>query len=299
MGRHKKSGIGKPAGNLAAAGAAILWAVSFTLSVKLLECCTFTQMMAIQFILGYIILLIVNPHLMKTGSIRAEIRYALTGVAGLTGFYALCGYSATYTQSEVTMTAICCIPIVTSVALCVCGKKGRLNYLHAVGFAVAMTGVVFVLINEKGSLMMSVNSDIVLVLAGACLSRGVYNALVDSHGEGNAAGRARRTVFWAMLSSIALMFLTDGLPSPEPLLRFSSIIYLLLSGILGCGIAYLLYQTAIGRIGSEKASGYTYIMPAVCLALNAFVFRNGSFSVMALIGAALSVIGMLLYSFAD
>lgn len=298
MRKEKNRGPSRPLGHLAGFAAAILWAVSYTLSVKLLDVCTFTQMIAIQFTLGYIVLLVISPHLLKTGSVRAEMRYAVTGILGLTAFYALCGYSVTYNTSEATLTAICCVPVVSSVALCVSGKKDSLNYLYGIAFLVAMTGVVLVLINEDGSLLMNVNTDIILVLAGACLCRGMYNSLSDSHGEGNAAGRARRAMFWAMLSSIALMFMTDGLPEAEPILRASSIIYLLITGLLGCGVAYLLYQFSIKRIGSERASGYTYIIPSVCLALSTFVFNSGEFSMMAVIGSAVAFIGLLMSAFA-
>jgi drug/metabolite transporter (DMT)-like permease len=70
---------------------------------------------------------------------------------------------------------------------------------------------------------------------------------------------------------------------------------LLFLGPVGTGAAYWIMATLVGRVGSIRASFITYLIPVISLVLGV-VFRNDTVSVMALVGAALTISGAFLAS---
>lgn len=69
-------------------------------------------------------------------------------------------------------------------------------------------------------------------------------------------------------------------------------------GVLGTGIAYLLMATLIGRVGATRASFITYLIPVVSLVLGV-VFRDDHVAAVAVAGCALVIAGAVLAGRAD
>jgi len=66
-------------------------------------------------------------------------------------------------------------------------------------------------------------------------------------------------------------------------------------GSIGTGIAYWIMTTLVGRVGSLRASFITYLIPIVSLGLGVAI-RNDTVSVLALIGAPITLVGAFLAS---
>jgi drug/metabolite transporter (DMT)-like permease len=68
---------------------------------------------------------------------------------------------------------------------------------------------------------------------------------------------------------------------------------LLALGLLGTGVAFIIYFTLIGRVGATNASMVTYIVPIVGLAAGA-LFRGERFGPNVFVGAAILIAGVYL-----
>lgn len=72
--------------------------------------------------------------------------------------------------------------------------------------------------------------------------------------------------------------------------KWTAFAAMLALGVLGTAVAHYAMVTLSGRIGSTRASGSLYLMPAVSLALGVFV-NNESVAPLAVLGSAVAVLG--------
>ena len=68
---------------------------------------------------------------------------------------------------------------------------------------------------------------------------------------------------------------------------------MLVLGIVGTGVAYLLMGTLVGRVGPTRASFITYLIPGVSLVLGV-VFKDDHVAALAVVGVGLVIIGAML-----
>jgi drug/metabolite transporter (DMT)-like permease len=66
-------------------------------------------------------------------------------------------------------------------------------------------------------------------------------------------------------------------------------------GAVGTGAAYWIMATLVGRVGAVRASFITYLIPVVSLVLGV-AFRDDKVTIVALFGAALTIVGAVLAS---
>lgn len=99
-----------------------------------------------------------------------------------------------------------------------------------------------------------------------------------------------------MLIGASIWTLPFGLAHlPNSRFESSTMIALLVLGVIGTGLAYLMMATLVGRVGPTRASFITYLIPVVALVLGV-VFRDDSVEPLAIVGVALVVSGALLAS---
>jgi len=75
----------------------------------------------------------------------------------------------------------------------------------------------------------------------------------------------------------------------------SSVMPVVVLGVVGTGLAYWIMATLVGRVGSIRASFITYLIPVVSLVLGV-VFRADEVAPLALVGAAVTTAGALVAS---
>lgn len=285
---------GRIPGHILAITAVVIWSVSFCFLEKLLDYATFAQLLPICLIPAYLVLFLIHPRFMRLGSVSDELKFIFMGAAGFFGTYTLFNMGRVEGGGALMQTAICCVPLTVFVSLCVSGRREKLTLLQSAGLVIALVGSVISIMANGSTIFTSASSRIVVIFAAACLCRGIYSTLLDAGVKGAAIGTARRTVFWGLIISVVFMFLTDGLPTFEPLLKASSLINIAVAGAGGCGIAYAMWHASASRIGAEKSAYYMYLMPVMQLAFSAYVLKSCEFPIAAAIGAAVSFIGIVL-----
>lgn len=112
-----------------------------------------------------------------------------------------------------------------------------------------------------------------------------------------------RGVHWMTLATYALCIAAaeclllsafSGLPSLRSL-HPSSVIAVLWLGVLGSGLAYLLYYFIIGSWGASRATLVTYVIPVISIALGA-IFLGETLEWKVLVGSVLVIAGVVLAS---
>lgn len=70
------------------------------------------------------------------------------------------------------------------------------------------------------------------------------------------------------------------------------------AGVVGTGIAFVIFGNLVGRVGSTRASFIAYLIPVVAIVLG-IVFLSDDITLVALVGTALATAGALLASSSD
>lgn len=134
----------------------------------------------------------------------------------------------------------------------------------------------------------SVLGQLAIVGAAACYGVGAVYArsLLGSH---EPAPLAMLQVTIALALSVPLVFVVEG--TPDVTLSLEATLSVLGLGLLGTGVAYVLYFWLIDNVGSVRSSLVTYIVPAIALVLGWLVLDE-SIGLNVLLGAALIVAGV-------
>jgi drug/metabolite transporter (DMT)-like permease len=160
----------------------------------------------------------------------------------------------------------------------------RTNGPQLLGLGVGFVGVVLISLpslSESSSQALGVG---LVLLATFCygLATNLAAPLQARYGS--------RPVMARMLALATIWTLPFGLGSlPGSSVELAPVLAVVVLGIVGTGVAYLLMGTLVSRVGPTRASFITYIIPSVSLALGV-VFKDDHVEALA-VGGVVFVIG--------
>jgi drug/metabolite transporter (DMT)-like permease len=164
----------------------------------------------------------------------------------------------------------------------------RTNGPQLVGLGVGLLGVVLISLpslTEGSSQALGVG---LVLLATLCygLATNLAAPLQVRYGS--------RPVMTRMLALAVLWTLPFGLVSvPGSSVELAPMAAVLVLGVVGTGLAYLLMGSLVSRVGPTRASFITYLIPGVSLVLGV-VFKDDHVAVLAVVGVALVIVGAML-----
>ena len=100
-------------------------------------------------------------------------------------------------------------------------------------------------------------------------------------------------IMWALIVSSVVLAPVAAVGIEESEFRASSVIAVLILGILGTGVARALAATLAGRVGAPRMATTTYLVPIVAIVLGV-TFRDEVVAPVALIGVAVVLVGAYL-----
>ncbi len=157
-----------------------------------------------------------------------------------------------------------------------------------VGLGVGLSGVVLISLpslTESSSQALGVG---LVLLATLCygLATNLAAPLQARYGS--------RGVMARMLALATIWTLPFGLAGlPDSHVELAPVLAVIVLGIVGTGVAYLLMGSLVGRVGPTRASFITYLIPVVSLVLGV-VFKDDHVAALAVVGVGLVVTGALL-----
>ena len=245
-----------------------------------------------RFVLGSIVLLLlVHWRGFPTPGRRDMVRIALTGLLGITAYYAAENLGVSMLPASTSSLVVASFPAMTLVLEC--GLDRTLPSVRkAVGVALAFLGVALIAVTESGGGSQPIFAGCaVLMFGGLCWS--VYNflmrPLLGSYDP--LVITCWQTIFGAV--GFLPLALAEGLPSSMPDgTAWLSVAYL----VLGCTVAgFLLYNVGLEGLSASTATAFANLIPVFGLVLSALVLHE-SISVQQLIGGAVVVGGIVLSS---
>jgi len=162
--------------------------------------------------------------------------------------------------------------------------------IQAVGLALGFAGVVAISWPSLGE-GESTGLGVGLVLLATVLYGFAFNLAAPLQRRNGAL-----PVIWrAQLVSLVLLLPVAVASVPRSEFELSALLAVVALGSLGTAVAYVLFTTLVGRVGSTRGAVTIYLLPVVAIALGAIV-RDEPIHAAALLGTALVLAGAYLVS---
>ncbi len=284
-------------GHIFAIFTVIVWGSCFVLTKKLLAIgLTPLQITPLRMILAYVTLLVMRPKLLRLPW-RDELMFVLIGITGGSLYFYLQNASLAYTYSaNASIIVLGISPILTVILAQLFSRHnehlGKWVYLGAV---IAIAGVVLVVLNGTLSFHLSPKGD--LLALAAALMWALYSILIKKYTEQyDNFIVTRRVFFWAFITGLPLMFLTDGMPAMSVLRELfttpSVLISWLFLGMFGNAICFAIWNIAFKALGTVITNNYLYASPFVTVIVG-WLLLGEPISLMSVFGAVLITVGVI------
>ena len=153
------------AGHVTALVTIVIWGTTFISTKILLAGFTPIEILFFRFLLGLLVLIVIDPKRLKIKDKKQELTFAAAGLCGICLYYLLENIALTYTMASNVGVIISAAPFFTAVLSHVFLKtEEKLKVQFFIGFAVAMTGICLISFNGK-ELNLNPIGDILAVAA--------------------------------------------------------------------------------------------------------------------------------------
>lgn len=270
----------------------LVWGSCFVLTKNMLAAFTPIQIIPLRMGLAYLTLLILRPRFLRL-SLKDELMFILIGITGGSFYFFLQNTALSHTYAANVSIIVALSPILTVILAQLFSHNGeRLGKYVYIGAVIAIAGVVLVVLNGTLSFRLSPVGD--LLALAAALMWAVYSILIKKYTEAyDNFIVTRRVFFWAFLTAVPLMLLTDGMPDLKPLFFEPSVLVSwLFLGVFGNAVCFAIWNIAFKRLGVVVTNNYLYASPFVTVFVGWLLLKE-PISLMSIIGAVLITAGVI------
>ncbi len=277
-------------GHLFAAFTVTAWGTSFLVSKNLLMYLTPTQLMWMRFVIAYIALWIIHP--VWYFQWRDELRFLAMAMVSNTLYFYTENTALTLTQATNVSILVSTAPILSAILLSLSRKKEVLSPQQKIGYGVAFIGVVFVVLN--GALVLHLRPAGDLLALASAMSWAVYSLFARNMLERfDSFLVSRKLMLYGIISAFPMLLAEGQKIHFSAILNPAGISSLFYLGIVCSALCYVLWNSAIARIGTLRTNLYIYAVPLVTM-LAGVLLQQEKATGMGLLGIVLVVGGMVL-----
>lgn len=299
-------------GVIAAMFVILVWGITFVNTKALLVQFSALEIQVLRFALGWIALAFFGKfeRIGRFERWQDERWFVLMGVFGVAVYQLLENCAIHFTNASNVSILVCMCPLLTAVtSRLLPGRRAPLPALFFVGFAIAITGVVMVSMNGISEFHFNPLGDILAALA--MLSWVVYSNMVDGMNKRGYAQTfvIRRMFFWALVAMVPFVMygltnagkaamdgsLAVSLDVAANAERFTSLmnyVNLCFLGLLASAACFVLWNFALGVIGTVRCTVGLYLLPAITVVF-AYVFLKEELTLVSAVGAVLVLAGVV------
>jgi len=236
-----------------------IWSVAFVSNKVLIAYLTPVEIMIYRFVLAYVVLLLLYPHWQFPRSFRDESYFMILGFLGIFIYFLFENFALKYTQATNVGLFMGAIPLFTALLSHFIHPDEHFTRKVLLGFVISMIGMGLILL-EGQRFEIRFRGDM-LALLGA-ITFALYSTLLKRAPASYHYIEITRKSFFYGLVFMLIYYLIIGEPFHYDALKepvvWTNLLYL---GLLSSGLAFILYQQGIKRIGSIAASHYIYLVP--------------------------------------
>lgn len=295
----------KSLGVLLAVVIIFIWGITFVSTKYLLKNFSALEILFVRFILAYIGLWCIKPKFLKLKNKRDEVWFLLAGLSGIIIYQMTENAAISFTTASNVSIIVSICPMFTAIISQIFLKEKHITVYFAIGFIVAMTGVVFVSLNGGSGIHFNPKGDILALASAVCW--GFYSMAVSKI-NGMALDKilcTRKMFFYAVLAMVPFVALGifENNPSSsfyiniDPSVnaeRFSGFLSWANFCFLGLGASafcFVAWNIACNTLGTVKVSVGLYMIPVVTI-IFAFLILGERMTIIGLVGCVLTISGL-------
>ncbi len=275
-------------GHALALGSVFIWS-SLYVSVKiLLEVFNPLELLFLQSILGYIILWIAKPKMLKI-PLKNEVFFALCGLFGITIYNLFLNLAMEKTLASNVSVIITTAPLFAGIfSFCFKLEKPYLNFF--LGFVISIVGVYLLSFNE--ALKINPLGDILAIISAA--GWGAYAVLVARvmNLKYDIFLTTRRILFWGIIFMIPSFLRLDFAPNLSALKEPKIALNLFFVALFASALCFIMWNKATNLIGVVRTNIYVYLTPVFTI-IASIVVLDERLSLVACLGVGLVLLGVI------
>lgn len=280
-------------GHLAALVTILIWGTTFISTKVLLQNLWPIEILFLRFMIGFIVLFLLDPRPINSHSFRKQATFAAAGLCGVTLYYLLENIALTYTTASNVGVIISVAPFFTAwMAQVFNQQKAAMSRYFILGFILALVGIG--MINWGGS-QLKLNPVGDLLALGAAIVWAVYSNLSKKVNEmGYSTIQSTRRAF-----GYGLIFMLPALKGMGFRFRWAQWIQptvglnLLFLGLGASALCFVTWNKAVAKLGAVKTSIYIYLVPIITIMTSTLILKETITSCL-VIGTVLTLMGLLI-----
>lgn len=280
-------------GHLAALITILIWGTTFVSTKVLLKEFTPIEILFFRFTIGYITLLVVYPHRIKTLNLKQELYFVVAGLFGVTLYFLLENIALTYTLASNVGVIISIAPFFTAIFAHQFLDSEKLTLQFFIGFIVAILGIILIGFNENIVLNLSPLGSILAALAAIVWA--VYSVLMKklSGFHYNTIGCTRKVFFYGLFFMIPALFIFNFKLDLNRFTSMSNLLNILYLGFGASALCFVTWNWSVKVLGAMKTSVYIYIVPVIAVVSSAILLHENITGV-AIVGIILTLAGLFI-----
>ena len=279
------------AGHFAALFTIIIWGTTFISTKVLLEDFQPVEILFLRFLLGWILLFIICPRMMRGTTGKQELTFAAAGFSGICLYYLLENIALTYTSASNVGVIISIAPFFTAILTHIFKKEEKpLSLSFFIGFCLALTGIFLISFNGA-RLQLNPKGDLLAAAAAfvwACYS--VLSRKISGFGYGTVLA-TRKTFSYGILFMIPALFFFDFHPNLERLAEGRNLLNILYLGLGASAICFVTWNAAVRVLGAVKTSIYIYAVPVITVVTSVLILQE-RITLLSGVGVLLTLAGL-------
>ena len=269
-----------------------VWGATFISSKILLQDFIPIEILFDRFLLGFLAMWIIYPHLMHVKSLHHEIIMAIAGLFGITLYFLCENIALVYSKAANVGVIIACVPFFTGLVNRFLGSKRKLPNGFFLGFVIAISGICLLTFSSLEELSFNPIGDGLAVLASIMWA--FYCLFINKAlSFGYKPLQVTRHVFaYGLIFMLVPMFVMGYEIKVDKLLKPINSFNLLFLGLCASALCYVTWSLSVKLIGTVKASAWLYVSPAVTVIM-AVLILNERVSILGVIGMAMTFLGLV------
>lgn len=278
-----------------------VWGITFVSTKVLLVDFTPLQILLVRFIIGFLALCTLRPHVLKLTERRHEWLFVGAGLTGIAAYYLLENIALVFSTATAIGVIVSASPLITALLQAARGDRSSLNPRFFLGFILAMSGLVIVGAGSEQALGETVQPGGLSVVGYAlaffaALVWALYSLLVKKIADlgYETIASTKRTFLWGLVFIAPATFAFGGTwPQLETVIEPTNLANLLFLGCIASAACFVTWGISVKHLGPTISTTYIYLVPAITATASIIILGEPLTPAIA-IGVTLTIAGLIL-----
>jgi drug/metabolite transporter (DMT)-like permease len=269
-----------------------IWSSTFISTKILLVVFSPIEILVYRFVLAYLLMFIVYPHLHKSESLKTELTLFFAGLTGGSLYFLGENFALSFSLASNVSLLVSTAPILTAIVAHFFLENEKMRRSVITGALVAFAGAALVVFNGKFILKLNPLGD--LLALSSALSWAIYSVIIKNlKSRYSTFYITRKIFFYTILTILPVLFFSPVRLNFTPLLDWKISANLLFLTVFASCAAYVIWSKVIWALGATRVNTFIYFIPLLTLVGSGIILHE-HLTVFALLGAGLIFAGVFI-----